>query len=92
MGLSRLELCIAIMKVLAVQGSAELPQIVRKKDFGLSEPEEYLVFLVKMGIIRQRPVGDRVIYSITTKGLRVLVYFKEVDAKLPLAKKCRNTY
>ncbi len=92
MGLSRLELCIATMKVLAVQGSAELTQIVRKTDFGLSEPEEHLIFLVKMGMIRQRAANDKIVYSITTKGMRVLAYFKEVNEKLPIARKCRDAY
>jgi predicted transcriptional regulator len=92
LGLSRLELCIATLKVLAVQGSAELTQIVRRMDFGLSEPEEHLIFLMKMGLIRQRATGGRIVYSITTKGIRALVYFKELNEKLPIARKCRNAH
>jgi predicted transcriptional regulator len=92
LGLSRLELCIATLKVLAVQGSAELTQIVRKMDFGLSEPKEHLIFLMKMGLIRQRTTDSRIVYSITTKGIRVLVYFKELNEKLPIARKCRNVH
>jgi predicted transcriptional regulator len=80
------------MKVLAVQGSAELTQIVCKMDFGLPEPEGYLIFLVKMGMVRQREAEGRIVYFITTKGMRVLVYFKEVDEKLPIARKCRNAH
>jgi predicted transcriptional regulator len=92
LGLSRLELCIATLKVLAVQGSAELTQIVRRMDFSLSESEEHLIFLRKMGLIRQRATDGKVVYSITTKGIRVLVYFKELNEKLPIARKCRNAH
>jgi predicted transcriptional regulator len=80
------------MKVLAVQGTAELKQIVRKTNFGLPEPEEHLMFLVKTGMVRQRAADGRIAYSITTKGMRVLVYFKEVDEKVLIARKCRNAH
>jgi predicted transcriptional regulator len=90
LGLSKLELCIATMKVLAVQGSAEKTQIIRKTNFGLFEPEELLIFLVKMGLVRQRADEGIAVYSLTAKGMRVLVYFKEVNEKVPIARKCRN--
>lgn len=53
---------------------------------------EYLEFLLKQGLIEERPVKqNRIIYAVTQHGLTVLKAFRELEQALPILEEERKT-
>jgi predicted transcriptional regulator len=73
--LSRMEIYLAIIKVLYNGDSMAQQQIMRKADINLVSPKEVFNFLVRLGIIKEKTFGPKIVYSITDKGQRVCAYF-----------------
>lgn len=73
--LSRMEICLAILKVLDKGDVITQQQIMRKAGLNLSSSKEFLNFLVKMNIVREKNLGTRIVYSLTDKGRRLSSYF-----------------
>jgi len=79
LGLSRMDMYLAIIKVLNNCDSITQKQIMRKADLNLVSLKEYLNFLVKLDLIREKTIGTKTVYSITNKGQRVCTYFRLKD-------------
>ena len=80
------------MKLLAFQGSMELVEIVSQLHLSIQITKKYLRFLVSNTLIKERgtePKGPS--YSISSKGLRVLAYFEELQEGSFGNDGCRNS-
>jgi len=75
LGQSRMEMYLAIIKVLNLGDSMAQQQIVRKARLSLPPSKEFFNFLVKLDIIREETIGPKVEYFITKKGQRLSDYF-----------------
>jgi predicted transcriptional regulator len=75
LGLSRMELYLAIIKVLDNGDLMAQRQITRKAGINLVPSKEFFNFLVRLDLIKETTVGSRVVYSITNKGERLCAYF-----------------
>ena len=73
--LSRMEIYLAVIKVLCNGDSMAQQQIMRKADINLVSSKEVFNFLVRLGIISEKTFGPKMVYSITDKGQRVCAYF-----------------
>lgn len=74
-----MERYLAIIKVLSNCDSITQKEIMRKAGLNLSSPEEYLNFLVKLGLIKEDTVGNKTRYSNTIKGQMVSTFFRLND-------------
>jgi len=70
-----MEMYLAIIKVLDNDGVLAQQQIMRKAGITTVQPEEFLNFLVKLGIIEERKYGSKTTYALTGKGQRLYAYF-----------------
>lgn len=70
-----MEIYLAVIKVLDHGDSITQQQIMRKAGLSLVPPQEFFNFLVRLGIIREKTLGPKVVYSITDKGQRLVTYF-----------------
>jgi predicted transcriptional regulator len=77
---SKLEMYVAILKVLAQNGPLKSTHIMYKSNVNFKILKEYMDFLLKQALIEERVVGkNRVLYANTPRGTMVLKYFREVN-------------
>jgi predicted transcriptional regulator len=75
-----------ILTVLAQRGPLKLTHVMYKANVNCSILKEYLEFLIKQGLVKEKTVGKRrVAYAITEQGVTVLKHFKEFKQVLPIA-------
>ena len=79
MGLSRMEMYLAVIKVLENWDSITQKQIMCKADLTSGAPKEFLNFLIKLDLIMEKSSGNKTVYSITDRGQRLLQYFRLKD-------------
>jgi len=88
---SKLEMYIAILRVLAHRGPLKLTHIMYKANVNCSVLREYLDFLIKQNLVEERTVGkSRLVFAITQRGIIVLKYFKELEQVLLIMEEARN--
>ena len=74
-----------ILSVLTHRGPLKLTHVMYKANVNCSVLKEYLDFLMKQGLVEERPVGKRrIVYAVTQRGLIVLRYFRELKQVLPI--------
>jgi predicted transcriptional regulator len=74
-----------ILSVLSRRGPLKLTHVMYKANVNCSVLKEYLDFLMKQGLVDERPVGKgRIVYAVTQRGLMVLKYFRELKQVLPI--------
>ena len=74
-----------ILSVLTHRGPLKLTHVMYKANVNCSVLKEYLDFLMKQGLVEERPVGKRrIVYGVTQRGLTVLKYFRELKQVLPI--------
>ena len=78
MGLSRMEMYLAVIKVLENWDSITQKQLLCKADVN-GAPKEFLNFLIKLDLIMEKSLGNKTVYSITDRGQRLLQYFRLKD-------------
>ena len=82
---SKLEMYVDILKVLAQRGPLKLTHVMYKANVNCSVLKEYMAFLIKQGLVEEKPVGKRrLVYSVTQRGIMVLKYFRELKQVLPI--------
>ena len=82
---SKLEMYVAILKVLALRGPLKLTHIMYKANVNCSVLSEYLEFLLKQELVEERHVKkNRIVYAVTQHGLTVLKSFRELSQALPI--------
>jgi predicted transcriptional regulator len=73
--LSRMEMYLAIIRVLDHTDSITQQQVARKAGLVLVLSKDFFNFLVRLDIIREKTVDYKTVYSITDKGQRLCSYF-----------------
>jgi predicted transcriptional regulator len=82
---SKLEMYVDILSVLSHRGPLKLTHVMYKANVNCIVLKEYLDFLMKQGLVEERPVRkSRIVYAVTQRGLMVLKYFKELKQVLPI--------
>jgi len=74
-GQSRMEMYLAVIKVLDRGDPMAQQQIMRKAGLSLTLSKEFFNFLVGLDIISEKTIGPKVEYFITKKGQRLCDYF-----------------
>jgi predicted transcriptional regulator len=75
LALSRMEMYLAIIRILDHADSITQQQVTRKAGLGLVLSKEFFDFLVRLDIIMEKTVGSKTVYSLTDKGQRLCNYF-----------------
>jgi predicted transcriptional regulator len=91
MKLSRLEMYVEIIGLLAQKGPLKLIHIVNKVNLNYRVLKEDLTFLIKQGLVEERTLGkDRTYFSVTQRGINVLKYFQGLEQRLPNIEEAQN--
>ena len=75
LGQSKMEMYLAIIKVLDSGDSMAQQQIMRKARLSLPPSKEFFNFLIELDLINEKTIGPKVEYSITKKGQMLCDYF-----------------
>ena len=75
MALSRMEMYLAIIRVLDHGDPITQQQIIRKTGLNFNLSKEFFNFLVQLNIIKEKTVGSKKVYTLTDKGQRLCAYF-----------------
>jgi len=70
-----MEMYLAVIRVLEHSDALAQPQIIRKAGIPNVPVKDFFVFLVKLGLIHKRSLGNNEVYSLTDKGQRLCDYF-----------------
>jgi predicted transcriptional regulator len=88
---SKLEMYVDILKVLAHEGPLKMTFVMFKTNLNYNILEEYIVFLIKQGLVEVRTVRrERKVYMITQGGITVLGQFRELKGVLPIVEETGN--
>jgi predicted transcriptional regulator len=80
-----------ILGVLERSGQLKLTHIMYETNVNCFILKEYLGFLMKQNLIEERTVGrQRMVYSITQRGITVLKYSRELKQALPIVDEDHN--
>jgi predicted transcriptional regulator len=82
---SKLEMHLDILMTLAKKGPLKLTHIMYKANVNCSVLKEYLDFLIQQELVEEKTIKkERIVYTITEKGLTVLKYFRELQIMIPV--------
>ena len=82
---SKMEMHLDILRTLAQKGPLKLTHIMYKSNVNCCVLKEYLDFLTQQELIEERTIKkERIVFTITEKGLTVLKYFRELQIMLPI--------
>lgn len=82
---SKMEMHLDILRILAQKGPLKLTHIMYKANVNCSVLKEYLDFLIKEDLIKEKTLKkERIVYELTEKGLKVIKYFRELQTMLPI--------
>lgn len=80
-----MEMHLDILMTLAQRGPLKLTHIMYKANVNCSVLKEYLEFLIQQKLIEEKKLKkERIVYTITEKGLTVLKYFRELQMMIPV--------
>ena len=87
---TKLEIYIDILKILSQSSSLKISYVICETNVSGNELKKYLDFLLAQGLVDERKVGkQRMVYSITQRGITVLKYFKELKQELSIINEAR---
>ena len=82
---SKMEIHLDILRTLAQKGPLKLTHIMYKSNVNCCVLKEYLDFLIEQELVEEKTIKkERIVYTITEKGLTVLKYFRELQIMLPI--------
>ena len=82
---SKMEMHLDILMTLAQKGPLKLTHIMYKANVNCSVLKEYLDFLMQQKLVEEKTLKkERIVYTITEKGLKVLKYFRELQIMIPV--------
>jgi predicted transcriptional regulator len=88
---SKLEMYIDILNVLGQKEPLKLTHIMYKANINCSILNEQLDFLIKQSLIEKRIIEkERIVFTITQRGINVLKYFRELIQALPIIEEPRS--
>jgi len=88
---SKIEMYVDILEVIAHKGPLKLTHVMYKVNVNCSMLKEYLNFLTKQGFIEETTIGkQKMVYTITQRGVTVLKQFGELKEVLPITEETGN--
>lgn len=91
MRISKLEMYVAILKVLVHWGPLKLTLVMYKANVNCTVLEEYLDLLTNRGLVEVKiNKRERKVYAITQRGVTVLKQFRELKEVLPIVEETGN--
>ena len=82
---SKMEIHLDILRTLAQKGPLKLTHIMYKSNVNCCVLKEYLDFLTQQELVEEKTIKkERIVFTITEKGLTVLKYFRELQIMLPI--------
>ncbi|MGA2682646.1 MAG: winged helix-turn-helix domain-containing protein [Candidatus Bathyarchaeia archaeon] len=85
---SKIEMYLDILKILAHRGPLKLTHVMYKANVNCKMLKEYLDFLIKQGLVEEKILKrQKIVYSITQRGVTVLKQFRELKDVLPTVEK-----
>ena len=82
---SKMEIHLDILRTLAQKGPLKLTHIMYKSNVNCCVLKEYLDFLTRQELVEEKTIKkERIVFTITEKGLTVLKYFRELQIMLPI--------
>ncbi len=88
---SKLEMHIDVLNALAYKGPLKLTHIMYKANINCSILNECLDFLIKQNLIEKRIIKkERIVFTITQRGIDVLKYFQELTQALPIIEEAQS--
>jgi len=82
---SKMEIHLDILMTLAQRGPLKLTHIMYKSNVNCCVLKEYLDFLIQQELVAEKTIKkERIIYTITEKGLTVLKHFRELQLLIPV--------
>ena len=82
---SKMEIHLDILRTLAQKGPLKLTHIMYKSNVNCCVLKEYLDFLIEQELVEEKTIKkEKIVYTITEKGLTVLKYFRELQIMLPI--------
>jgi predicted transcriptional regulator len=82
---SKMEMHLDILRTLAQKGPLKLTHIMYKSNVNCCVLKEYLDFLIEQELVEEKTIKkEKIVYTITEKGLTVLKYFRELQIMLPI--------
>ena len=82
---SKMEMHLDILRTLAQKGPLKLTHIMYKSNVNCCVLKEYLNFLTQQELVEEKTIKkERIVFTITEKGLTVLKYFRELQIMLPI--------
>jgi predicted transcriptional regulator len=88
---SKLEMYLAILDALGSKGPLKRTHLMYKANINCSILSEHIDFLIKQDLIEKHIVEkERVVFSITKRGMNVLKYFRELKQVLPIIEESRS--
>jgi predicted transcriptional regulator len=82
---TKLEMYVGVLKILAQNDSFKTINVADELKISTSELEKYFEFLLKLSLVEERKLSNnKVVYSITQRGIKVLKHFKELKQELPI--------
>jgi len=82
---SKIEMYLDILKILAHRGPLKLTHVMYKANVNCKMLKEYLDFLIKQGLVEEKIIKrQKIVYSITQRGVTVLKQFSELKDVLPI--------
>jgi len=80
-----MEMHLDILRTLAQKGPLKLTHIMYKSNVNCCVLKEYLDFLIEQELVEEKTIKkEKIVYTITEKGLTVLKYFRELQIMLPI--------
>jgi len=93
---SKLEINVAILRVLARHGPLKLTHIMYKSNVNCTVLKEFLDFLSQQNLIEETVVRkkkrQKTVYDITERGRIALTYFKEITRALQPTEELQRSY
>jgi predicted transcriptional regulator len=82
---SKMEMHLDILRTLAQKGPLKLTHIMYKSNVNCCVLKDYLDFLTQQELVEEKTIKkERIVFTITEKGLTVLKYFRELQIMLPI--------
>lgn len=83
---SKFEVEIDLLKTLTRQGPLKTTHLMYKANVNCVVLKEYMESLIKRNLVEKRTLGkNRMVYTITDKGMRVLKHLRELENAMQMA-------
>ncbi len=90
MSQTRLEKYVEILKALSLKGSLKNSQVASVTVIDAKETKRHLNFLVQKNLVEAKATNQRPVYSVTQRGIAVLIHFNELAVEALAVEQINN--